>query len=314
MLEPNGGRRRRASAPARAGRRSRPCARRRRRGSRRPPGHRRRGRRRPARRGRCGRGRSSACRSAPESNSSRLSLQCTRSIRPVIFTTSSTTVARSLPPACAWQVSRQKPTMSKPSATEIASQTPRDPLEVAGHRVVAAGGVLDEQRQLEVGRLDRLAPVVEALRGVVGLVDVAAVHDQALGADRGRGVHVLLQQLAARDPDPVVGGGHVDDVRRMDVEVHAGSLGGGAQRLGPAGVSGTPGPCSPAGRRGRTARGRRRGPGPRRRGRSGRRGRRSADPVASASCHAATLRPGADSRTPSLSTLWTTITDVRGAR
>jgi len=32
---------------------------------------------------------------------------------------------------------------------------------VAGHRVVAAGGVLDEQRDLDVGRLDRLAPVVE---------------------------------------------------------------------------------------------------------------------------------------------------------
>ena len=162
-----------------------------------------------------------ACRSAPESNSSRLSLQCTRSIRPVIVRTSSTTVSSALPPAWAWQVSRQKPTWSAPSAAAMASQTPGDPLEVAGHRVVAAGGVLDQQRQLDVGRLDRLAPVVEALRGVVVLVDVAAVHDQALRADRRRGVDVLLEQLARRDPDPVVGGGDVDEVGRVDVEVDA---------------------------------------------------------------------------------------------
>src|SRR5689334_21698092 len=65
-----------------------------------------------------------ACRSAPESNSSRLSLQCTRSIRPVIASTSSTTVSSLLPPAWAWQVSRQKPTLSACSQDEIASHTP----------------------------------------------------------------------------------------------------------------------------------------------------------------------------------------------
>ena len=38
-----------------------------------------------------------ACLSAPESNSSRELLQCTRSIRPVIALTRSTTSARSMP-------------------------------------------------------------------------------------------------------------------------------------------------------------------------------------------------------------------------
>ena len=130
-----------------------------------------------------------ACRSAPESNSSRLSLQCTRSIRPVIARTSSTTLPRSLPPAWAWQVSRQKPTVSPPSAPAIASQTPRDPVEVAGHRVVAAGGVLDQQRDLDVGGLDRLAPVVEARSsGSSSLLTWPPCTISALGADLGRGV------------------------------------------------------------------------------------------------------------------------------
>ena len=104
--------------------RSRRGARRRRPGSRRPPGRRRRGRPRRAGRGRSGRAPTLACRSAPESNSSRLSLQCTRSIRPVIARTSSTTVSSGMPPAWAWQVSRQKPTCSAPSAAAIASKTP----------------------------------------------------------------------------------------------------------------------------------------------------------------------------------------------
>ena len=141
-----------------------------------------------------------------------------------------------MPPAWAWQVSRQNPTMSAPSAWCDRLEHPADPVGLPGHRVVAAGGVLDEQRDLEVGGLDGLAPVVEPLLGVVVVVDVAAVHDQPLRADLRRGVHVLLQQLAAGDPDPVVRGGHVDDVRRVDVEVDAGRLGGGAQRGRAAGV------------------------------------------------------------------------------
>ena len=215
-----------------------------------------------------------AWRSAPESNSSRQSLRWTRSIRPVIARASSTTASRGLPPAWAWQVSRQKPTFSDPSALEIASHTPRDLVEMARHRVVAAGGVLDQERDLEVGRLDRLAPVVEADRRVVVLVHMSAVDDQPPRPDRRGGVEVLLEQLAGRDADAVVGRRDVDDVRRVDVEADPRGLGVGPQRLR-APAYRTRGPCIPAGRRGRTARAAPPGPRPRRSGRSARRGPRS---------------------------------------
>ena len=65
-----------------------------------------------------------ACRSAPEPNSSRELLQCTRSIRPVIALTRSTASARSMPAELAWQVSRQNPTSpSSPAASLTASQS-----------------------------------------------------------------------------------------------------------------------------------------------------------------------------------------------
>ena len=82
--------------------------------------------------------------------------------------------------------------------------------------------------------LDRLAPVVEALGRVVLVGHVPAVHDQALGADLGGGVDVLLEQLAARDPLAVVGRGDVDQVGRVHVEVDAGGLGVGLERGGAA--------------------------------------------------------------------------------
>ena len=104
-----------------------------------------------------------------------------------------------------------------------------DPVEVAGHGVVAAGGVLDQERDLQVGGLDGLAPVVEADGRVVVLVDMAAVDDQTARPDLGSGVHVLLEELARRDPDPVVGGGDVDDVGSVDVETDARGLGVGPQ-------------------------------------------------------------------------------------
>ena len=53
---------------------------------------------------------------------------------------------------------------------------------------------------------------------------------------RRRRVDVLLEQLAGRDPDPVVGGGDVDDVGRVDVEVDPGRGRVVAQPLEPAGV------------------------------------------------------------------------------
>ena len=101
---------------------------------------------------------------------------------------------------------------------------PLDRLEPAGHGVVATRGVLDEQRHRHLEAVDALAPVVEADRGVLVLAEVAAVHDDALRADLGRRVQVLLEQLAAGDPDPVVRRRDVDRVGRVHVEVDAGIL------------------------------------------------------------------------------------------
>ena len=61
-----------------------------------------------------------ACLSAPEPNSSRELLQCTRSIRPVIALIRSTASARSMPAEYAWQVSRQNP-ISPPSGAAPAT-------------------------------------------------------------------------------------------------------------------------------------------------------------------------------------------------
>jgi len=63
-----------------------------------------------------------ACRSAPEPNSSRELLQCTKSIRPVIALIRSTASASSMPAELAWQVSRQNP-ISPPPGSPIASQS-----------------------------------------------------------------------------------------------------------------------------------------------------------------------------------------------
>ena len=90
-----------------------------------------------------------------------------------------------------------------------------------GHRVVAARGVLDQQRDRARDPLHRLAPVVVA--DVVGHAagHVTAVHHEALRPDGRRGLQLLGEKLAAGDPDPVVRARHVDAVRRVDVRVHA---------------------------------------------------------------------------------------------
>jgi hypothetical protein len=107
---------------------------------------------------------------------------------------------------------------------------PADPIQRPGHRVVATGGVLDQDRQRRGHALERLAPVVVADAGVVVLEDVAAVHDQALGPDRRRGRRLVGEDLAAGDADPVVGRGDVDEVGRVHVEVDPGLLRGCTQR------------------------------------------------------------------------------------
>src|SRR6188508_1615527 len=51
-------------------------------------------------------------------------------------------------------------------------------LQAAGHRIVTASGVLDEQRHAHLKTVDALTPVVEADGGIVVLEDMAAVHNQ----------------------------------------------------------------------------------------------------------------------------------------
>ena len=79
-------------------------------------------------------------------------LQCTRSIRPVIALTRSTMSARSSPPASRGRC----PGRSRPRRRRHAAPRPRPTAgparRAAGHRVVAARGVLDQHRQRAAGR------------------------------------------------------------------------------------------------------------------------------------------------------------------
>ena len=72
---------------------------------------------------------------------------------------------------------------------------PRDGVERACHRAVAARRVLDEHGQRPLDALDRLAPVLQTLGRVYALVDVPAVHDQRLRADRRRSLELLVEQF-----------------------------------------------------------------------------------------------------------------------
>jgi len=104
--------------------------------------------------------------------------------------------------------------------------------QLAGHGVVATGGVLDQHRDAEpaVAGLpgERRAPVVDTGGRVVRGQHVATVHDHAGRPDRRRGPRVLAEQRTAGDADPVVRQGDVDDVRR----VHEDGDVGAEQRLG----------------------------------------------------------------------------------
>ena len=92
-------------------------------------------------------------------------------------------------------------------------------VQAAGHRAVAARRVLDQHRHRALDSLDRLLPVLVPLLGFGPRVHVAAVHDHARCADGGGGLQVLPEQLAAGNPDPVVGGRHVDPVRSVDEDL-----------------------------------------------------------------------------------------------
>ena len=141
---------------------------------------------------------------------------------------------------------------ANPLVADVIPQ-PADGVEVAGHRVVAAGGVLQIHLHVGFEIVQRLDPPLEAGLHVV-VVGVTAVHDHRRRVDlRGR-VAGLLQDLARRDADAIVGRRHVDQVRRVDVQRACSTL-SASRRPRAASAS-----SSSAGCRGRTAPRRRRPP------------------------------------------------------
>jgi hypothetical protein len=65
---------------------------------------------------------------------------------------------------------------------------------------------------------------------------MTAMHDEPRRTDLGSSVEVLLQKLPARDADPIIGGRHIEHVRRMHVEPYARVLCRCLQRCCTAGV------------------------------------------------------------------------------
>ena len=80
---------------------------------------------------------------------------------------------------------------------------PGDRVEVAGHRMVAAGGVLQVDGHIGIQRLQRLHPTLEPGLDVF-VVRVATVDNHRGGIDLRGGVASVLQDLARRDPNAVV--------------------------------------------------------------------------------------------------------------
>lgn len=154
-----------------------------------------------------------AWRSRPDPASSLESLQCTRSMRPVIALIRSTASVSASPAAQVWQVSRQNPIPVSPMTSQS-----RDGVEAARHRVIAAGGVFQVDGNLGFQPVQRLAPALEALVDVVVVGDVPTVHDHRRCANVGRRSTGLLQDLARRDPHAIVRRRKVDQVGRMHVD------------------------------------------------------------------------------------------------
>ena len=94
---------------------------------------------------------------------------------------------------------------------------PGDGVEVPGHCVVAARGVLQVDRDVGLQGVERLHPALETGLHVV-VVGVPTVHDHRRGADLAGRVAGVLQDLARRDSHPVVGRGHVDQIRGVHVQ------------------------------------------------------------------------------------------------
>jgi hypothetical protein len=110
---------------------------------------------------------------------------------------------------------------AEPDITGAADHVPEpgDVVERACHGPVAARRVLDQQRNRPRDLVDRLGPVEQPVLRVVLGRHVPAVHDKALGADRGGRLELLLDDGPARVPDPVVGARQVHRIGRVDVHI-----------------------------------------------------------------------------------------------
>ena len=86
-----------------------------------------------------------------------------------------------------------------------------------GDRVVAAGRVLEVDRDLALQHLERAAPALDAL--VDAVLGMARVDDQRGRAQRRGGLALLAQDLARAVADVRLGRADVDQVGRVDVEV-----------------------------------------------------------------------------------------------
>lgn len=107
-------------------------------------------------------------------------------------------------------------------------------IEMARHRMGSPGSVLDQDRAVQPQAVDSLEPVLETDLWVVLGRDVTTMDDHSAGAEISGHADVLLQQLAARDADPVVRRRQVDNEGRVYIDAHAGFLSGSPQRLRPA--------------------------------------------------------------------------------
>jgi len=96
---------------------------------------------------------------------------------------------------------------------------PGDVVKRARHGPVAAGRVLDQQRDRPRDLIDRLGPVEQPVLRVVLGRDMAAVHDKTLGADRRGRLELLFDDGPAGVPDPVVGARQIHRIGRMNVDV-----------------------------------------------------------------------------------------------
>ncbi len=93
-----------------------------------------------------------------------------------------------------------------------------DPFHTPRHRLVTTGGVLDEDGDFGVDRVESLPPAVDPLFLWTVAGHMPAMHDHGQRAHLGGRIAGVLKDLPRRDPDPVVVGADVDQIGGVDVD------------------------------------------------------------------------------------------------